>query len=124
MSTKNRIKMKEVNRYPDEFKKSVVKEVLSGQITQAEAMRRYGIRGKSLILNWIRKSDPMKQKARSIDNKANEHIAKLEIENERLRKELDLERVRSLSLNVMIDFAEKEFNIPIRKKSGVKQLKK
>jgi transposase-like protein len=124
MSTKNRIKMKEVNRYPDEFKKSVVKEVLSCQITQAEAMRRYGIRGKSLILNWIRKSNPMKQKMKSIDSKANERITRLEIENERLRKELDLERVRSLSLNVMIDFAEKEFNIPIRKKSGVKQLKK
>jgi transposase len=48
----------------------------------------------------------------------------LEAENKRLREELGLERLRTLSLNVMIDIAEEQFKIPIRKKPGAKQLKK
>ena len=45
----------------------------------------------------------------------------LEQENERLRKELERERLRSEALNIMIDIAEKELGISIRKKSGAKQ---
>ena len=48
----------------------------------------------------------------------------LEAENKRLRAELDYERLRTLSLNVMIDIAEEQFKIPIRKKPGAKQSKK
>jgi len=48
----------------------------------------------------------------------------LEAENKRLREELELERLKTLSLNVMIDIAEEQYKIPIRKKSGAKQLKK
>jgi hypothetical protein len=51
-------------------------------------------------------------------------LTQLEAENKRLREELELERLRSLSLNVMIDLAEEHFKVPIRKKSGAKQLKK
>ena len=42
---------------------------------------------------------------------------------QRLREELELERLRVLSLNVMIDLAEEAFKVPIRKKSGAKQQK-
>ncbi len=34
--------MKELNQYTDEFKKSVVKEVLSGHISKEEARIHYG----------------------------------------------------------------------------------
>jgi transposase len=117
--------MKEVNRYSDEFKKSVVKEVLAGHICKDEARRRYGIKGKSLILYWIRKFDTsgvyqMKKKRQPQQRDTSE----LEAENKRLREELELERLRTLSLNVMIDLAEEHFKVPIRKKSGAKQLKK
>ena len=117
--------MEEVNYYSDEFKKSVVQEVLSGQICKDEARRRYGIRGKSTVLNWIRKFDtsrthPMKKKRTPQQRDTSE----LEAENKRLREELELERLRTLSLNVMIDLAEEHFKVPIRKKSGAKQLKK
>jgi transposase len=117
--------MKEVNRYSDDFRKSVVEEVLSGKISKDEARRRYGIRGKSVVLNWIRKFDtsrtyPMKKKRPSQQRDTSE----LEAENKRLREELELERLRTLSLNVMIDLAEEHFKVPIRKKSGAKQSKK
>lgn len=39
----------------------------------------------------------------------------------RLRLELERERTLNMALNRMIDIAESELNIPIRKKSGAKQ---
>ncbi len=117
--------MREVTHYSDEFKKSVIKEVLSGQICKDEARRRYGIKGKSTVLNWIRNFDTsqtngMKKKLPPIKRET----AELEAENKRLRDELELERLRTLALNVMIDLAEEQFKVPIRKKAGAKQSKK
>ncbi len=42
-------------------------------------------------------------------------------EFKRLKKALELEKIRSEAYNHMIDLAEQQFNIPIRKKSGTKQ---
>ena len=117
--------MKELNPNSDEFKKSVVKKVLSGRLSQKEASIRYGIKGHSTILNWIRKFDvsntlEMKKKRTPQPNETTH----LEAENKRLREELELERLRVLSLNVMIDLAEEHFKVSIRKKSGAKQSKK
>jgi hypothetical protein len=48
-------------------------------------------------------------------------LQELQAENRRLRKELDMEQLRNRALNVMIDIAENQFKIPIRKKHGAKQ---
>jgi len=117
--------MEKVNYYSDAFKKSVVKEVLSGHLGKDEARRHYQIKGKSAVLNWIRKFDPSQtHMMRKKQSPVQKDTTELEAENKRLREELELERLRTLSLNVMIDLAEEQFNIPIRKKSGAKQLKK
>ncbi len=117
--------MKKVNYYTDEFKMNVVREVLQGHICKDEARRKYGIKGKSAILNWIRKFDASQMhEMKEQRSTKTEPISQLEAENKRLREELELERLRTLSLNVMIDIAEEQFKIPIRKKSGAKQLKK
>ena len=42
-------------------------------------------------------------------------------EIKRLKKALDLEKMRSAGYSHMIELAEQQFNIPIRKKSGTKQ---
>ncbi len=42
-------------------------------------------------------------------------------ENKRLQEALELEKLRSRAFDTMIDVAEKNFNIPIRKKAGTKQ---
>jgi transposase-like protein len=119
--------MKKVNYYSDEFKKSVVDEVLKGVLNKEEARWKYGIKGSSAVLNWIRKfegskSQSMNPKAKA--SKSSKSIEELEAENARLKQELDVEQLRNRALNVMIDIAENEFKIPIRKKSGAKQSKK
>jgi len=45
----------------------------------------------------------------------------LELENQRLKKELEKERLRTLALNTMIDIAERDLKIKVRKNSGAKQ---
>lgn len=42
-------------------------------------------------------------------------------EIKRLKKALDLEKMRSAGYSHMIELAEQQFNIPIRKNSGTKQ---
>ena len=45
----------------------------------------------------------------------------LEDENKRLRRELELAKLRVEALDIMIDIAEEEFKIPIRKKPKAKR---
>jgi transposase len=119
--------MKKVNYYSDEFKKGVVDEVLKGVFSKEEARSKYGIKGNSAVLNWIRKfegykSQSMNPKSKTV--KSSKSIEELEAENARLKEELDIEQLRNRALNVMIDIAENQFKIPIRKKPGAKQSKK
>lgn len=119
--------MKRVNYYTDEFKKKVVNEVFNGLISKEEARRLYGIRGNSAVLNWMRKFGVSKtlndMPKRKHETKA-KSMEELEAENLRLKEELEEERIRNRALNIMIDIAERQFNIPIRKKHGAKQSKK
>jgi len=119
--------MRKVNYYTDEFKKNIVNEVLNGLISKAEARRRYGIKGKSAILSWMRNFE-LSKSCSDMPRKKQETLPKskeeLEAENLRLKQELEIEQLRSKALNVMIDIAEDRFKIPIRKKSGAKQSKK
>ena len=119
--------MKKVNYYSDEFKQSVVKEVLNGIISKEEARCKYGIKGNSAVLNWIRKFDESKTRPMNAKRKlgnSGKSQEELEAENQRLKHELEMEQLRTRALNVMIDIAEDQFKIPIRKKSGAKRSKK
>ena len=118
--------MKKVNYYSDEFKKGVVDEVLKGILSKEEARCKYGIKGSSAILNWIRKFEGNKSQSmnpKTKVRKSSKSIEEHEAENARLKQELDIEQLRNRALNVMIDIAENQFKIPIRKKSGAKQSK-
>ena len=48
-------------------------------------------------------------------------ILRLKNENESLKSELEDSRMKNVVLETMVDIAEKEFEIPIRKKYGAKQ---
>jgi len=114
--------MERKHHYSDVFKMSVVKEVLAGHISKEGARRQHGIKGNSAVLNWIRNFDILQtDEMKSTSSEQLERIRKLEAENKRLQEELELERLRVLALNVMIDLAEEQLKVPIRKKAGAKQ---
>lgn len=50
-----------------------------------------------------------------------ERLREKDAEIKRLRKALELEKLRSKAFSTMIDVAEEMFNIPVRKKAGTKQ---
>jgi transposase len=113
-----------VNVLPDELKFEVVQEYLSGGFTQQELMDRYNIRGKQCINNWIRKFGGCKQtsiRPMKKDSKQTNKDNLLELKIKKLEEDLKREQFRTKALSTMIDIAERELKVDIRKKSGAKR---
>lgn len=112
--------------FTEAFKRHVVGEVESGRISESEANRRYGILGHSTILKWCRKYGKLPshrtQKA-GIKRMDKKEIELLRMQNEikALRQELDDARFKNVVLETLVDVAERELRIPIRKKYGAKR---
>jgi transposase len=130
------IKFEKVNKdiqvYPEDFKRKVVEEYLAGGCTKMDLLRKYGIKTKSGIQRWMKtlgyadansevfrktKFDsikfsymPSKSTSDSDDPKLlQKRIAELE-------RQLQDEKLRSEAYQRMIEKAEKELHIQIRKK--------
>ena len=118
-----------VNHYTDEFKYQVVQEYLETDLSQVSLQKKYGIRGSSCILNWMRKfglkepNEDLKEirHAMTREIEKTSHERELERKVSELEKLLEHEKLRTMALNTMIDIAEKELKISIRKKSGAKR---
>ena len=111
--------------FSDVLKRQIVQEVQSGTISKEEARRRYGIKGNSAILKWMRKfryasdvdSETIKMKSKELPD----DLKELKCRVIELEKALEEAKLSSEFYSTMIDIAEKEFKIPIRKKSVTKQ---
>lgn len=120
MSTKNRI-------YSEDFKWKVVQDVLSGTLTKEEARRVYSIKGNCTILYWMRAFSGITdyrnggQVAASCSAMA-ETKKQTECAREiaRLKQELKAERMRADLWQKMLEVAEEELGVEIRKKFGAK----
>ena len=120
---------KPVNHYTDEFKLEIVQEYLTTDCSHKDLYTKYNIRGGSAITEWMRKfglslpsiqkghipSDMPKPLKKPIDS------SELEARIQRLERELEREKFRTLALNTLIDVAERDLKISIRKKPGAKQ---
>lgn len=111
--------------YSLSFKLSVVHEVESGSIGNRAAMRKYGIQGHGTITEWRRKygnfdidnrsqSKAMQtpeQKIRELEEK----IKRLEHHNQFLESSLIKSEDKASILDKLIDLAEEEYLIQVRK---------
>jgi len=120
---------KKLNHYTDEFKLEVLQEYLNSGASYSEIQHKYGIRSNSSISDWMRKfglKTPA-QGQNELQNAMKEQIGRTPLERElelkvkKLEKELEHERLRTLALNTMIDIAERDLKIKVRKNSGAKQ---
>lgn len=99
------------------------------EATFAILQKKYGIKSGSCITQWIRKfglGSPDKSqielgKVMKEQNQITPREQELELKIKSLEKELDKERLRTLALNMMIDIAERDLKIKVRKNSGAKQ---
>jgi transposase-like protein len=117
-------------------RESIIKEYLSGGYTKNEIWKKYTGQEleKSQLLRWMRQLGYISKEKRHIHVKlASKHKFKRLDSNEEsfntnelqnrikeLEKELLEEKIKSEGYQLMIDIAEKELKIPIRKKSNTK----
>lgn len=113
--------------FSDVLKLQIIQEVVSGSLSKEEARRKYEIKGKSAILKWMRKFGYV---AKSLAENTVEGMKEKELPDDpaelkrrikELEKALEAAKLSSEAYSTMIDIAEKEFKIPIRKKHVTKQ---
>ncbi len=107
-----------------EKKAEVVGEYLKGGVTLREMERRSGINFRT-IHRWVKECEVAIGSEATAEGKRRCSLvakeAKLPDDVRRLQKELEEARLYNKLLNAMIDIAEEQFEIPIRKKHGAKQ---
>ena len=117
------------NRFPDDFKLQVVQDYLSTDISQEELKKKYNFSGNNNIYNWMRKfglSKPSEEQIKlhqfmSKEKQKSTLEQELELKIKKLEDDLKREQFRTMALNTMIDIAERELKVDIRKKSGAKR---
>lgn len=114
--------------YSESLKRQVVHSITEHKMTIKEACITYGIESKSTIKNWLLDNY---NKNKDICNEITipilmeEKTTNLEsLEVKALKKALAEAQFKIVALNTLIDVAEKNLDIDIRKKSASKQLKK
>ncbi len=110
-------------QYELSFRRKICEELLSGQITTGDLARKYQIPGAGTIMRWLKwyqeeqkdllSSLPMESSQEKPDNS-------IEKSAQDLQKELEQAKAKIATLETMIDVAEEQFKIEIRKKSGTK----
>jgi len=117
--------------YSMSFKLGVVQEVESGILSVTGAKRKYGIQGRSTVVNWLRKYgtfDWENQTPSNMPQSKEQRLMELEakvklLEKQKAMLEHQVERSdkKAIIFDMMIDIAEKEYNISIRKNSSPEQ---
>lgn len=117
--------------YSMSFKIEVVKEIESGLISTTGAQRKYGVQARSTVINWLRKYgtfDWENQTPSNMPQSKEQRLMELEarvklLEKQKAMLEHQVERAdkKAIIFDMMIDIAEKEYNISIRKNSSPEQ---
>jgi transposase len=119
--------------YPYHFKIQVVREVESGEISLSAISLKYGIQGESTVKNWLKKYgnfDWENQNSLNMPKTPQQKLLELEAkvkllekENARLKNQNHIADQKAIIFDMMIDIAEKEYKIDIRKNSESGQSK-
>jgi transposase-like protein len=97
--------------YEDSFKIAVAKEYLEGRLSQSQLGRKHGLASGEVVryfVNWYKKNIDGRQPA----------VQSCTGTDQALLEELGLARLKITALEMMINIAEQELDIDIRKKSG------
>jgi len=117
--------------YSRDFKHSVIKEYLSGGVSKYSLQKKYGIKMHSPLNRWMRELGYLDNEQKAgysspskafplPSKKVNKDQLPAHLSQEQRIKELERlledEQLRSEAYRRIIEIAEKDFNIPIRKK--------
>ena len=117
--------------YSTSFKMQVVEEIERGYLSITEALKKYGIQSYATPLRWLRKygnfdweyqtpanmPKTTEQKLLELEQK----VKLLEKQKAFLERQVETADKKAIIFDMMITLAEKEYNIPIRKKCSPEQ---
>ncbi|MBL0125948.1 MAG: hypothetical protein IPP83_00530 [Flavobacteriales bacterium] len=118
-------------KYDVAFKRMVIGEYRSGRWTMEQLRRRYALAGKSCIAEWMTQMDLGARPQPSAEvwainpkempqRKKSERSADLRNRIRELERQLEDEQLKSEAYSKLIDLAESEHRIAIRKKANTK----
>ena len=121
--------MKTIKRFDDTLRMQIIEEHLQGS-SKYSLVKKYKLYGSQQISVWMRifgienkKGEVMSYPHKEFQSEV-ESIKALQLELKLTKKALAEEKLRALAFDTMIDIAEKQFNIAIRKKAGTRQSKR
>ena len=116
--------------YPLSLKLQIVQSIEQGKLTTTQATKKYGIQCRKTVVNWLRKYgnfDWENQSPLNMSKTPEQKLLELEQEIQLLKKQkaflekqVEQSDKKAILFDMMIDLAEKQYNIPIRKNSKPK----
>jgi len=110
------------------LKLQIVQEIERGQLTATEATKKYGIQCRKTVVEWLRKFgnfDWENQSHLNMPKTPEQKIMELEAQVKLLEKQkasleqqVNFTNKKAIIFDMLIDIAEKEYNIDIRKNSS------
>lgn len=116
------------SKYDESFIRKVAFEYLGGNLSIRQVAQKYENLSSSLLGNWTRR---YKQEwvegnnlilALPMESQSEHTLQELQKRNEELLRKLEYANLMVTGLEIMIDTAEQQLGVDIRKKSGTKQL--
>ena len=113
------------NNYEVSFRRWLVSRIDAGELTMVQARDRFCLPSKyygDMIRRWQdRYSDKMHLSLQAMSTEERTEVEKLEQRIKELEKQLKHAQMKNIAVNTLIDVAEKDYKLSIRKKSGTKQ---
>jgi len=112
------------NDYEVSFRRWLISQIDSGKISLSEVKTRFNLGREygSIIKRWQeRYSDDLHVSLGIMKSKDRAENKKLEKRIKELENKLERAQMKNVALNTMIDIAEQDYKLEIRKKSGPKQ---
>ncbi|MFV0265531.1 MAG: hypothetical protein ACK5HT_00185 [Draconibacterium sp.] len=112
------------SKYESSFRRWLVSELDSGRMSVAEAREAFKLPrhfGQTYKEWQVKYSDKIHLSLQAMSSKERADNKKLEQRIKELEKQLELAQMKNVALNTMIDIAENDYKLEIRKKSGPKQ---
>lgn len=112
------------SRYETSFRRWLVLEIDSGRMSVSEAREVFKLprRFDKTYKHWQGKySDEIHLSLQAMSAKERTNYKAQEKRIKELEKQLELAQMKNVALNTMIDIAENDYKLKIRKKSGPKQ---
>ena len=119
------VKKVDYTNYEVSFRRWLISQIDAGKMSMQEARDRFKLTPghyTTIIKRWQEKySDEMHLSLSIMSSKERTDIKALEKRIKELEQQLELAQMKNVGLNTMIDIAEKDYKLEIRKKSGPKQ---